>query len=250
MEQKKININAVYVTYQGEVNVRGIGAPVIFLRLQGCHLRCYKETIGCLCDTPEALDTKVEKNIQTLDDLCEQLCVLKETTGIDFICFTGGDPLYYDKETLKELFIRLCVLGFTVSVETSGTLDVRPYILDNVHFVLDYKLLSAGIKASFFEPNLRAVGKAIVKFVIYDENDYSEMVKVATDILSSYPNITIAVGLYWNTPFFSYEELTKYLLGDGLVGKVHINFQAHKLATLLDKTPVENVKVIEIPKLL
>ena len=52
-------LNTIYTTFQGEVNPFGIGFPVIFLRLQGCHLRCYKKTLGVLCDTPEGLDKPI-----------------------------------------------------------------------------------------------------------------------------------------------------------------------------------------------
>ena len=40
-----MKLNNIYTTFQGEVNAFGIGMPVIFIRLQGCHLRCYKRII-------------------------------------------------------------------------------------------------------------------------------------------------------------------------------------------------------------
>ena len=135
-------INCVYPAFQGEVNSDGIGAPVIFVRFQGCHLRCYAKTLGTLCDTPEGLEGKSGGINYSLNDLYTIINTQSIMMGgVKLLCITGGDPLWRKKEPMIELFLWLSKKGFTMSIETSGTLSIEPYrYIPNVHFVLDYKL--------------------------------------------------------------------------------------------------------------
>src|SRR5687768_7019810 len=98
------NINTIYPSFMGECNFRGIGAPVIFVRFQGCHLRCYKDTLGTLCDTPEALEGKSGGKLLTLEEVVEKITYVSELMGgVRYLCFTGGDPLFQKPEPLIEL---------------------------------------------------------------------------------------------------------------------------------------------------
>jgi organic radical activating enzyme len=71
----KLRLNTIYITYQGEVNHFGIGTHV-FLRLQGCPIRCYKDTMGVLCDTPEALE---KNNSLEVTEIVNRLKTLRST---------------------------------------------------------------------------------------------------------------------------------------------------------------------------
>lgn len=240
---RDIEVNAIYVTYQGEVNHRGIGAPVIFLRLQGCHLRCYKKTMGILCDTPEGLERDIAKR-RPIDEVVKELVSIKEKTGIDYICLTGGDPLWRHKEQLHQLFTLLLGNGFYVSVETSGTISTEPFNFydvtykDGITWVLDYKLKSAGLSAPFHKDNYGAKNDTVVKFVIADKEDLYEATNIIRRKLFT-NNVIYAFGLFWGTTNITYKEMMDYLMKwDILSSNTVINFQSHKMAEFYDANAV------------
>jgi organic radical activating enzyme len=226
-----MKVNAIYSTFSGEVNPFGIGAPTIFLRLQGCPIRCYARTLGVLCDTPEAL--KKSKDSTDMDKIFKQLEDERSDTGINFITLSGGDPLWNDEETLKELFIGMLDRGFRVTVETSGTISWLPYMFEGVYMILDYKLKSAGISNGtdlFFDlEHLRALRKEdYIKFVVHDLEDYTQF-KFATEHLLDNTDAKIAVGSYWGGDLDTF-ALFELLKNDAMLGKVTLNMQAHKMA--------------------
>lgn len=240
-------VNAIYPTYQGEVNRHGIGAPVIFLRLQGCHIRCYAKTIGILCDTPEGLE-KSGGETMSLDRLKHELLVVSAETNIRYICLTGGDPLWRNPKDVYTLLDELTRTGFEISVETSGTLSIAPYrSIKGVHWVMDYKLKSAGIKQPFVIGDIPLLDKHdFIKLVVYDEADYDEAVLVIKSLVELDAKCKIAIGLYWGGKMSS-ETLMNNLLRDKILGDVVINMQAHKLLTHADHS---DVSVTHIPRLL
>jgi len=243
---KGLILDALYPTYQGEVNVRGMGAPVIFLRLGGCHLRCYKNTLDTLCDTPESLKRN-EGRILTPMHILRNVEVMKTMTGIDMITVTGGDPLWNDTELLRELFTGLISLHMTISIETSGTLSHLPYAnLNCLNWVFDYKLQSAGVKQPFHLDNWKANSYSYVKFVIFDENDLEEAKRVVLQYAPTYEG-TFAFGPFWGGLISSAEIVQDLLINKLLSRKVVINAQLHKLLTHADATDVMRT---EIPKLL
>jgi organic radical activating enzyme len=246
-----MNINTIYVSYQGEQNLFGIGKPVIFIRTQGCHLRCYKATLDCLCDTPEALDTKIVVKEMSVDDIVNVCVKHRNDYGVSHVCLTGGDPLYGDDNDITHLLLALSHAQFHVSIETSGTISIRQYQeIPNISFVLDYKVKSAGLTAPFHKGNLELIGQyntkptgnIHLKFVLYDVDDYSEMVDF---ILREKPQCDMSAGLYWGTDKLSHDTLFRLLKGDSLLGKVSINMQTHKLATLYDKTIMGNIDYLK-----
>lgn len=232
----KISVNAVYITYQGEVNHFGIGAPVVFLRLQGCPIRCYLDTLGTLCDTPEALE-RTEGTVE-IADVVKNLIAIKDKTGVDLICLSGGDPLWQNKETLHELFTLLEQNNFKVSVETSGVLPITHYLAyKNIYWVIDYKLQSAGVHMKFHKGNYDNPDNTIIKFVVYDEFDLDQAIQVYRSERFS-TNNKFTMGLYWGTDRITYEALTARLIKEDLLGKISVNFQTHKLAEFYDQNSV------------
>ena len=73
-----MKLNSLYITFQGEQYPHGIGHPAIFLRLQGCHLRCYKKTMGILCDTPEGL-VKPKEHDDVMEIVNKTITLSKKT---------------------------------------------------------------------------------------------------------------------------------------------------------------------------
>lgn len=230
-----MKVNYIYPTFQGEVNPYGIGHPVIFLRLQGCHLRCYKRTLGNLCDTPEAL--KKPTTTTEINSIFDGVNKISTETGIKLVTLTGGDPLWNNSDDLYKLFTGLVERGFTVSVETSGTISWLPFMMDGVHWILDYKLKSAGVKnaGTLFldEAHLKSLTSTdYIKFVVYDLLDMEEAIRI-TKTLRAKTDAKIAIGAYWGGKLSTF-EIFNILKDERLLGDVVINMQAHKMAVASD----------------
>lgn len=227
-----IRLADLYVTFQGEVNNWGIGAPVIFLRLAGCHLRCYLKTLGGLCDTPEFLEGNTGREI-ALDELISSLKKLRHEHGINRICLSGGDPLW--RKDMKFFLQAITRWGFEISVETSGTLPVIP--MDNVSYVIDWKLKSAGIESVEKRtlPNARLLTSySWIKFVVYDEADFVEMINVIRLLDQNDVTARLAAGVYWKGKIGTL-DLFDLLKSHGMLGKVELNVQLHKMAWELER---------------
>lgn len=246
-----LKLAEIYVTFQGEVNVEGIGAPAIFVRLAGCHLRCYKKTLGTLCDTPHFLEKKSGEDVFAFD-IIERAKLLRADTGVNLITLTGGDPLWNDEGDVYTLLQGLVRQRFIVSVETSGIdHSIAPYrSLANVHWVVDYKLKSAGIPKGDTRNVLLMTDAAIltkedfIKFVVYDEEDYLEMSK-AVNVLwfEKGTKARIAVGPYWGGKISPFELFNK-MKDDSLLAYTTMNFQVHKMAISSDYAiPTEKLQI-------
>lgn len=234
---ERLMVNTIYPAFMGEVSKFGIGAKCTFVRLSGCNLRCYKSTMGLLCDTPEALDFACGKQMSHYDILS---AVSK--CGNSLVCLTGGEPLMQD---VTELLECLTVHGYDVVVETNGSKAINQYKhIKNVSFVVDCKTHSTGESERMFEENYSVMDSGdYLKFVIDDEKDYWEM----REWLMNHPKFkgTVAVGLFWGSKM-SYQELMKTLHEDRL--NVVLNMQTHKMAFLYDFFKDEVNNLITIPK--
>jgi len=144
-----LQVSEIYPTIMGEHSRHGIGAPCIFLRLSGCHIRCYHKTLGSYCDTPASLE-KNDLKVCTIEQVITSLLTLRSTTGIKLICLSGGDPLWRPIASVRELFIALTLFSFDVVVETSG-IDhkISPY-LDYNEFPEGESDLQSYCKKSFY----------------------------------------------------------------------------------------------------
>lgn len=221
-------VNTVYLAWDGEVNPFGIGRPTIFLRFQGCPYRCYLKTLNVLCDTPEALEMKGGKT-KTLKELMAIALQYRRNTGVNKVTLTGGDPLARDFNSLDALMTALRMYNFDVTVETAGGIDwTRFYHHEEVSFIVDYKLKSAGLKIKNHVES--KVGEMrfndVVKFVVYDNEDYYEMRDFVRKNLAV--QVMYAAGVYFNGPMSTF-DLFDRLRMDGLLGRVHINMQTHQL---------------------
>jgi 7-carboxy-7-deazaguanine synthase len=247
-----MKVAEIYTTFMGECNPKGIGAPAIFLRMSGCPIRCYAATLGTLCDTPLFLERKSGEDrpidfLQSLEaneewegkeSILEELNRLRMQTGITTVCLTGGDPLWQKEEQLHKLFKSL--EGFYTVVETSGTLSPEPFLkYTGTSFILDYKTKSAGVRGNRhmeYMHLLRATD--FIKFVLYDYEDYHEMLEVLKSHEFQTTKAQIWAGTYWGGKMETFELFEK-LKTNGLLGKVNINMQAHKLVIAADfKKPI------------
>lgn len=202
-----MRINEIFKSIQGESSSAGL--PVVFVRLTGCNLRCQ------WCDTKYAYDEGV--NV-TVDEVMEKIAAF----GLKSVQITGGEPLL--QEEVYELMERLFDLGYMVSVETNGSIDLSK--VDNrVIKIVDIKCPSSGESGQMYFNNLNYLLKSDeVKFVIKDRGDY-EWAKGVIERFDLLGKCSILVS-----PVFGGIEprqLAEWILEDNL--NVRLQIQLHKL---------------------
>jgi len=220
-------IGEIYTAPMGECNPRGIGEPALFVRFRGCNLRCYRDSLSELCDTPDFLD---ETGNYLSNKVITESFEKAKVNHINTVCITGGEPLLYQDDVVK---LAVDNPEFLFVVETNGTIQPFNYLTDveNIVFVYDYKLKSAGIT----EPNVilnQLRNKDFLKFVIHNKEDYKEAVRIVKHFVAYngdvYPNIYF--GVYWGGEITTV-TLINWLKEEknSLFGLVKINVQMHKL---------------------
>lgn len=152
----KLRITEIFYSLQGES--RTVGLPTVFVRLTGCPLRCG------YCDTEYAFDGGEWRG---MDDILAQIARYHTR----YVTVTGGEPLA--QKPCLELLRRLCDVGYEVSLETSGALDIQG-VDRRVVIVMDLKTPGSGEQAKNLYDNLDHLKQSDqIKFVMCDENDYA-----------------------------------------------------------------------------
>jgi 7-carboxy-7-deazaguanine synthase len=150
-----LRITEIFLSLQGESST--VGLPTVFVRLTGCPLRCV------YCDTTYAFKGGENRSIDAIVD--EVL-----SYGVQHVTVTGGEPLA--QKRCINLLSALCDKGLSVSIETSGAIDVSE-IDPRVMKVMDLKTPSSGEIARNLMSNLEHLNAHDeVKFVIGDQVDY------------------------------------------------------------------------------
>lgn len=150
-----LRISEIFYSLQGETNT--VGLPTVFVRLTGCPLRC------SYCDTAYAF-TGGEK--QALYQIVDEV----KRYATQYVTVTGGEPLA--QPACLPLLTFLCDLGYQVSLETSGALDVSG-VDARVIKVMDLKTPSSNEQHRNRYENIDFLtDQDQVKFVIADETDY------------------------------------------------------------------------------
>jgi 7-carboxy-7-deazaguanine synthase len=120
---KRYAVKEMFYTVQGEGAQAGSAA--VFIRLTGCNLWTGREAdrpsaICDFCDTDFVGTDGVNGGRYTAGDLSERACDVAD--GHPVLCVvTGGEPLLQLDRPLVEA---LQAKGFTVAVETNGTIDL------------------------------------------------------------------------------------------------------------------------------
>ncbi|ANQ83501.1 putative radical activating enzyme [Azoarcus olearius] len=151
----KLRLTEIFASIQGEST--RVGLPTTFVRLTGCPLRC------SWCDTAYAF---TGGEARALSDVLDDVAAL----GLRHVCVTGGEPLA--QKYCLALLTALCDAGYSVSLETSGALDIGG-VDPRVSRVMDLKAPgSAEVARNRLEniPLLRASDE--LKIVLADQADY------------------------------------------------------------------------------
>ncbi len=166
-----LSVNETFVSVQGEGGL--IGTPTLFIRLDGCPLRC------TWCDTPYALAGDAGRPASV-----EELALLAR--GRRHVVITGGEPLAQDIGPLVD-----ALRGCHITVETSGTIFVD---LPGVAlFSISPKVGTSGytpkpvVLRKYFAT---AAGRMQLKFVIGDSADMIEALSLLESLRADLPSGT------------------------------------------------------------
>ena len=163
--QPRLRVSEVFVSLQGEGPL--CCRRAVFLRLQGCNLRCP------WCDTSYSLDPRGGE-ARSIGELVEEIL----SKGPRLLVVTGGEPLLQRRSLntlLEELWAR--EPGFTIQVETNGTLPppVPGEPLHRALYVVSPKDVPIPVKGARTHPGwirfALETGRAWFKLLVRDERD-------------------------------------------------------------------------------
>ena len=154
--QQTLRITEIFHSLQGETSRTGL--PTVFVRLTGCPLRCG------YCDTTYAFHGGTTL---TLDDVLSEVARYQTR----YVTVTGGEPLA--QKNCLPLLSALAERGYSVSLETSGALDVSK-IDPRVSRIVDIKTPASGEVHRNRWENLEYLNsRDEIKFVLCGEQDYA-----------------------------------------------------------------------------
>ena len=159
-----LQVHEIYLSIQGESTFAGL--PCVFVRLTGCDLRC------SYCDTAYAFTGGKSMTVDEVVGELEKQCDFTGEPGdkLPLVELTGGEPLL--QKNIHPLMRRLCDMGLTVLVETSGAHDIGASD-PRVRHIMDWKCPSSGESKKMLTKNIaRLKPSDEVKFVIGTGEDY------------------------------------------------------------------------------
>ncbi|MEN6512021.1 MAG: radical SAM protein [Chloroherpetonaceae bacterium] len=205
-----LNISEIFYSIQGEGTRAGL--PCVFVRLQGCNLRCI------WCDTPYALDIKQIEEEITFQKILQQI----QFFNCNFIEFTGGEPLMQPKSI--ELMNYLSENNYTVAIETGGSLLIDK-LNSQIIKILDIKCPGSNMsKFNKFE-NFKFLNKKDeIKFVLNDQQDFDW----AMEVVSAHNLFDIVDNVLFSPVFGKLEsiDLAQWILESHL--PIRLQLQIHK----------------------
>jgi len=150
-----LRVSEIFQSIQGESTRAGL--PTVFVRLTGCPLRCV------WCDTEYAFTGGANMTIETI---LAQVADIGSPT----VCVTGGEPLA--QKACLPLLKALCDAGYSVSLETSGALDITA-VDKRVSRIVDLKAPDSGEVQKNLWSNIDQLnGNDELKLVLASEADY------------------------------------------------------------------------------
>ena len=200
-----LNITEIFYSLQGEA--KEVGIPTVFVRLTGCPLRCN------YCDTAYAFKGNNPLSIQHILDEVAQY-------DAQYVCVTGGEPMA--QSNCLKLLDSLIDIGYNVSMETSGSIDITP-VNSKVSIVMDIKTPSSTEEHQNRYENLPILkSKDQLKFVIASRSDFDW----CTEILD---NHEVESEILFSPVYESLKpvELAEWILEKKL--NVRLQVQLHKL---------------------
>ena len=203
----RLRISEVFHSIQGEST--RVGLPTVFVRLTGCPLRCR------WCDTEYAFSGG---ELLGVDEILSRIAGFACPT----ICVTGGEPLA-QKNCLPFLSM-LCDAGYSVSLETSGALDIGG-VDSRVSRIMDLKAPGSGEVGKNRWENCELLNSHDeIKLVLASREDYDWAVAASRQrrLWDRCPVLFSPVQGALNPA-----QLAQWILDDGL--PVRFQLQLHKV---------------------
>ncbi|MBS0424686.1 MAG: 7-carboxy-7-deazaguanine synthase QueE [Proteobacteria bacterium] len=202
-----LRISEIFFSLQGETS--RVGLPTVFVRLTGCPLRCG------YCDTAYAFSGG---ETMTISAVLKRVARYKTP----YVTVTGGEPLA--QKTCQVLLTALCDANYSVSLETSGALDLSN-VDARVSKIMDIKTPGSGEVAKNNWNNLDYLTlHDEIKFVLCDEADY----RWACELIES-KQLQPVCPILFSPVYESLDpaQLASWILRDEL--PVRMQIQMHKL---------------------
>ena len=203
-----LEINEIFYSIQGE-STRA-GWPCVFVRLQGCSLRC------SWCDTKYAISPEGPHRTMQIDEILSEV----RKYPCRYVTVTGGEPLR--QPNVHELLTRLAGEGFCVGLETNGW-DSVARVDSRIVKVMDVKCPSSGM--GFRLDNLEYITATDeIKFVIAGREDY----KFARDFVRTHSLVGRARAVLFSAVagLLEPKQLAEWILEDSI--GVALQLQLHK----------------------
>ena len=203
---ERLRITEIFYSLQGEANT--VGYPTVFIRLTGCPLRCQ------YCDTAYAF---TGGDWWTISNILQEV----EKYNPQYVTVSGGEPLA--QPNCIPLLEKLCDVGYSVSLETSGALDVSK-VDSRVSKVVDIKTPGSQEMHRNLFGNLEHLNPHDqIKFVICDRADYDW----AKMIIQEH-QLTQRCTVLFSASYHQVEskDLAEWILADRL--RVRMQMQLHK----------------------
>ena len=204
-----MRITEIFHSIQGESSYAGL--PCVFVRLTWCNLRC------AWCDSEYTFKGGTAMRVaEVLEKVRSYDCKLVE--------ITGGEPLVQKRECC-ELVTQLCDVGYTVLIETGGSLDASG--LDNRAIkILDVKCPGSGEAERNFWANLATLSpKDEIKFVIKDRADFDYALAVIEKYALDQREPFVLMSPVWGA--VEWKALAAWILQSGV--RARMQLQMHKL---------------------
>lgn len=204
-----LRVSEIFHSLQGEST--RVGLPTVFVRLTGCPLRC------AWCDTTYAFSGGETLSI---DGVLERVAAFACPT----VCVTGGEPLA--QAACLPLLQALCDAGHTVSLETSGALDIGA-VDARVARIVDLKAPDSGEAAKNRWENIALLRPTDeIKIVLASRADYDWAVEACRQhrLFERCP-APVLLSPVWDT--LPPAQLAEWILQDRL--PVRMQLQMHKL---------------------
>ena len=207
LSQPSLRINEIFYSLQGETSRAGL--PTAFIRLTGCPLRC------TYCDTSYAFQ---EGETLALPEIIDKVGQFHAR----YVTVTGGEPLA--QKNCLTLLQQLCDAGYSVSLETSGALDVSR-VDPRVSKILDIKTPGSGeVEKNRWENLEWLTPLDEVKFVLCSEEDYAWSKQALTERrVAERCQVLFSAAQGQLSP----ATLAEWILRDNL--PVRLQIQLHKL---------------------
>ena len=224
-----LRVVETFTSLQGESTFAGV--PCFFIRLAGCNLRC------SYCDTVYAQGSGQPLSIEQLLEITELEKLRWNGHSLNgdilpIVEVTGGEPMIQAETPL--LLKRLCEEGYTVLLETNGSLALDK-VDPRVRKIVDVKVPSSGESGKNLPACLEQLNPHDeIKFVLGCREDYQWVRKFldARPALSQKNTVLLSWYDMSNSVLkgehpISRTELAEFIIRDAL--PVRMQVQLHKI---------------------